>query len=113
IDPSTGKEITDFSTPRRTAMAQPGGYPYGVLHAGMLLAGEATNDQRFTAYTAKWLQFVADRLPYFMAQAEKFGVKDNAFARFIKPGSLDACGAWGAAMIKARRAGVGGDLKSV
>jgi unsaturated rhamnogalacturonyl hydrolase len=113
IDAKTGEEVVDFATPIQTATTQPGGYPFGVLHAGMLLAGETTNDRRFTDYTAKWFQLVADRLPYFTAQAEKFGMKDNALKNFMKPSSLDACGAWGAAMVKARRAGVGGDLKPV
>src|SRR5580692_6011404 len=100
IDAKTGEEVVDFATPIQTATTQPGGYPFGVLHAGMLLAGETTNDRRFTDYTAKWFQLVADRLPYFEAQAEKFGMKKNALKNFIEPDSLDACGAWGAAMIK-------------
>jgi unsaturated rhamnogalacturonyl hydrolase len=113
IDANTGKEVVDCTTPIQTATTQLGSYPCGVLHAGMLLAGETTNDRRFTDYTGRRLQWIADKLPYFKAQAEKFGIKNNAFKSFIEPNSLDACGAWGAAMIKARRAGVGGDLKSV
>jgi unsaturated rhamnogalacturonyl hydrolase len=112
IDTKTGEEIVDFTTPVQTAATKPGGYPFGVLHAGMLLAGETTHDRRFTDFTAQWLQLLADRLPYFKAQAEKFGLKGNALRNFIEPTSLDACGAWGAALIKARRAEVGGDLKS-
>lgn len=113
INTKTKQEITDFSTPDPDASASPGGYPTGVLHAGMLLAGEVTGDKAFTDFTARRFQFIADRLPYFEALAAKSGLKTNAFHSFLAPGSLDACGAWGAALVKARLAGVGPDLKTV
>jgi rhamnogalacturonyl hydrolase YesR len=84
-----------------------------VLHAATLLAGEVTGDRRFTDYTGSRLQFIGDRLPYFQAMADKFGLNANPFRNFLSPASLDACGAWGAALVKARMAGVGPDLKPV
>jgi len=113
IDAKTKQEITDVSTPNPNASASLGGYPMGVLHAGMLFAGEVTGDKAFTDFTARRFQFVGDRLPYFAALAAKNGMKGNAFRNFLEPTSLDACGAWGAALIKARLAGVGPDLKPV
>jgi rhamnogalacturonyl hydrolase YesR len=113
VDSATKAEITDFSAPNPHATANPGSYSIGVLHAGALLAGEVTGDRRFTDYTATRLQFIAERLPYFQMQADKFGLDANPFRNFLNPASLDACGAWGAALVKARLAGVGPDLKPV
>lgn len=88
--------------------ATPGGYPVGVLLAGMLAAGDATGDRSFTDYVRERLQFIADNLPADPAAAATMGYRN-----FVAPGSLDACGAWGAALVKARRAGVGPDLLPV
>ena len=113
VDRKTHVPITDLSTPNANATTTPGGYPLGVLHAGLLYASDVTGDRAFAAFTIKRLQFVADVLPYFTAQAAAQGIKGNALRNFIEPNSLDACGAWGAAMIRARRAGMGPDLKVV
>ncbi len=113
VDAKTKQEITDLSTPNPDASVNLGGYPLGVLHAGMLLAGEVTGDKSFTDFTARRFQFISDHLPYFQALAAKYGMKGNSLHNFLEPSSLDACGAWGAALVKARRAGVGPDLKPV
>jgi unsaturated rhamnogalacturonyl hydrolase len=107
----TNELITDFSVPAQDAGARLGGYPVGVIHNGMLLAGEVTGDKRFIAYTSEALQLIADRLPYFKAQAEKYGSSGNSLRDFFAPSSLDSCGAWGAAMVKARRAGLTPNVK--
>jgi rhamnogalacturonyl hydrolase YesR len=83
----------------------------GVTHAGMMLATEVTGDARFAAFTARHMQFIHDRLPYFQAQAEQFGVDQNSFRSLLNPDSLDASGSMCAALIKARRANAGPDLK--
>ena len=121
VDRTNGNEITDFSTPNRNAIADHGengvfgpvDYTMGVTHAGMLLAGEVTGEPRYAAFTARHLQFIHDRLPYFQAQAEKFGMGQNSFRAILDTDSLDASGSMCAALIKARRAGVGPDLKPV
>ena len=118
-DRTTQREITDFSTPIRNAIADHGengvfgpiDYTMGVTHAGMLLATEVTGDARFAAFTARHMQFIHDRLPYFQAQAEQFGMDQNSFRSLLNPDSLDASGSMCAALIKARRASVGPDLK--
>ncbi|MES2463728.1 MAG: glycoside hydrolase family 88 protein, partial [Armatimonadota bacterium] len=107
----TNALITDFSVPAQDAGARLGGYPVGVIHNGMLLVGEATGDRRFTDYTRDALQLLADRLPYFKAQAAAYGPGGNSLRDFFAPSSLDSCGAWGAAMVKARRAGLAPDVK--
>jgi unsaturated rhamnogalacturonyl hydrolase len=113
-----GKPITDFSALVAEAMAARGeedafnplDYTMGVVHAGMLLAAEVTGDKHFAEFTAKRLQFIADRTPYFRAQAEKFGVQKSSFRAVLRPAALDDSGSMCAALIRARRAGVGPDL---
>jgi unsaturated rhamnogalacturonyl hydrolase len=107
VDWDTKQEVTDLSTPNVHAMARLGGYPMGVFNSGALLAGEVTGDKGFTDYTRARIQFIADHLAYFKAQEAAGGVSRN----FLVPISLDTCGAWGAAIVRARLAGVGPDVK--
>jgi unsaturated rhamnogalacturonyl hydrolase len=118
VHKGSGAEITDFKTPVADAVVPTTGmdfglqvYEMGVVHAGMLKAAQVTGDRRFSDFTARHLQFFADRLPYFRAQQERFHLdRSNSFARFLDPRSLDDAGAMCAAMMRARRAGVGPDL---
>jgi unsaturated rhamnogalacturonyl hydrolase len=119
ISRDTGAVITDFSAVRADAIPSRGeagafghlDYTMGVVHSGMLLAAEATGDRRFAEFTERRLRFLADRLPYFSAQAEKFGTPANGFRAALEPRALDDSGSMCAALIKARLAGVGPDLR--
>ena len=120
IDSKSGREITDFNVPVPTAVADRGEaefgplmYEMGVVHSAMLRAAALTGDGRFAAYTAKHLQFIADRLPYFRAAAAKFGTDRNGFRSVLEPRALDDCGAMCAALVRARRAQIGPDLQPV
>ncbi len=120
VDSKTGKEITDWANPVETAIIDRGEmefsplqYEMGVVHAAMLRATVVTGDRKFAAYTAKHLQFLADKLPYFQASAKKFGADKNGFRPMLEPRALDDCGSMCTALIRARNAGVGPDLKSV
>ena len=129
IDEATGKEITDFSKPVATAAADrgetksynPWGYTMGVTHAAMLHASTITGDARYANFTRRHMQFIHDRLPYFrqvaelnkiVPGAEHRGVeaRSNSFKGAIMTESLDDSGAMGAALVKARQAGVSPDL---
>jgi rhamnogalacturonyl hydrolase YesR len=89
-------------------------YATGVVHNSMLLAAAATGDRRYASFTTDRFQFLTDHLPYFTAVAEREGAVDkNPFRNLIVPTNLDACGALGAAMIKARLEGWGPDLEPV
>ena len=122
VDARTGAEILDFSVPNVDARIPDGAgeafypldYTMGVTHSGMLLAHEVTGDARFAEYTRRQLQFIADRLPYFRAVVAK-GAKPGkeTFGAILQTGSLDDSGSMCAALVKARRAGVGPDLKPV
>jgi rhamnogalacturonyl hydrolase YesR len=107
------QEVTDLSKPNQHASPRLGGYPMGVFHSGALLAGEVTGDKRFTDYTAERMQFIGDHLAYFQAQEAAFGAGTGFGRNFLDPANLDSCGAWGAAIVRARLAGVGPDLKPV
>ena len=118
VDSATKKEITDFSTPVQTAIADRGEaefgplmYEMGVVHAGMLRAAQVTGDARFAEYTRKHLQFIADKLPYFRASAAKFGTDVNGFRSIIEPRALDDSGSMCAALIRAQQMNIGPDLK--
>jgi rhamnogalacturonyl hydrolase YesR len=119
VDAATGKEITDLSKPVVTARVPDDGgelfypldYTMGVAHSGMLAAAEATGDRRFTDFTARHLQFLKDATPYFR-EVVALGAKPEkaTFGAILATGSLDDSGSMCAALVKARRAGVGPDL---
>jgi rhamnogalacturonyl hydrolase YesR len=120
IDSQTKKEITDFTTPVETAVTDRGEaefgplvYEMGVVHSAMLRAAVVTGDAKFSDYTKKHFQFIADKLPYFRASAAKFGTDKNGFRSVLEPRALDDSGSMCAALIRARVAKVGPDLKPV
>ena len=122
VDSQTGREIVDFTVPNPAARIAgdegekfyPLDYTMGVVHSGMLLAGEVTGDPRYADFTRRQLQFIADRLPYFR-RVIAAGTKPAkpTFGAIIATGSLDDSGSMCAALVKARGAGVGPDLKDV
>lgn len=121
FDRKTGQPITDTSTPNENARTTRGeedfnplAYEMGVIHAGMLKSAAVTGDEAFTAFTRRHMQFIADHIPYFEAQAEKFhNGRANSFRGILQPAALDDCGSMCAAMIRARMANVGPDLMPV
>jgi len=120
IDRKTGQPITDFSTPVENAVTtrseedfNPLGYEMGVIHAGMMKSAAVTGNPAFTAFTQRHLQFIADRLPYFRAQAEKFKQGRNSFRPILEPRALDDSGSMCAALIRARLGKIGPDLMPV
>jgi rhamnogalacturonyl hydrolase YesR len=84
----------------------------GVVYSGMLSAADATGDKRFSDFVAERFQLFADNLDKLSAWPSD-DLRRNPFRNMIKPGNLDACGAMGASMLKARRMGVGPDMSSV
>jgi rhamnogalacturonyl hydrolase YesR len=88
-------------------------YAMGVVYAGMLNAAAATGDSAYSDFVAQRFQFFHDNLPEVPAGATPRQFMRSPFRPLLAPGSLDDCGAMGAALIKARRAGVGPDLMPV
>jgi rhamnogalacturonyl hydrolase YesR len=121
VNRRTREPVADLSSPVAEATIDRGdpetpfeliSYPSGVTYSGMLLAGEVTGDKRYAEFVARNFRFIHDTLPYFRAQYEQFGGRGNAMVKLINPTSLDDSGAMCAALIKARRANVGPDLKT-
>lgn len=116
-----GAAVTDWSRPLADAIIEPSPaefglmvYEMGVVHAGMLKAGAVTGDARFAAYTARHFQFMSDKIAYFRAQEQQFKLgRANSFARFLDPRSLDDAGSMCAAMVRARFAKVGPDMRAL
>jgi rhamnogalacturonyl hydrolase YesR len=75
-------------------------YTMGVTYSGMLKASEAMHSVEYQQYPVDNLEFFADWLPYFHSIDSAFGEKRNAFSPVLHTGSLDDCGAMGAALIK-------------
>jgi hypothetical protein len=120
IDSRTGEEITDFSKPVATATLDRGEmefsplqYEMGVVDSAMLRAAAATGDGKFDDYVRKHTEFLARVLPFFRLTAERFGTEKNGLRSVLEPRALDDCGSMCAALIRARRAKVGPDLKPV
>lgn len=80
-------------------------YEWGVTYSGMLLAGEATGDRKFTDYTMRRMKFIADVVPAFKKIFEKTPRSPNPVRSVLDPHALDDAGAICAAMIKASRSG--------
>jgi rhamnogalacturonyl hydrolase YesR len=121
IDKNTHAEITDVTTPNPNAIVDRGEnsafgpleYTIGVTYAGMLQAADATGDPAFKEFVSRHMQFIADRLPYFQAQADKFGMDGNSYITVLAPDSLDAAGAPCAGFVKARLANASPDMKPI
>jgi rhamnogalacturonyl hydrolase YesR len=87
----------------------PTGYPAAVIYAGMLSAADATGDAGFTDFVGRRFALFARTIP-----SDIGGLRPQdllLYRHWLAPTSLDSCGAMGAAFVKARRAGVGGDLQ--
>lgn len=108
VDRETNQPITDFSKVNPNARIVVGGYTFGVLHAAMLMATDATGDKRFADFTNERMKLISDHYDYFARQAQEIGLSKCSFKNFLQPANLDACGAWGAAVVMAKRAGLEG-----
>ena len=79
-------------------------YEWGVTYAGMLLAGQATGDSRYTEYTKTRLNFLADAVAAYKKTGQA-PARRNPLHSMMNPGALDDCGALCAATVKTIRAG--------
>ncbi|MDB5192071.1 MAG: glycoside hydrolase family 88 protein [Segetibacter sp.] len=118
VNRNTKAVITNLSAADTNSILKPGdfrltSYEWGVTYSGMLLAGEATGDNRFTNYTRDRLHFLADAIPTFRALHKKFPTASNALRQPVSPHALDDAGAVAAAMVKTLRAGGHANLRPV
>ncbi|WP_432713845.1 glycoside hydrolase family 88/105 protein, partial [Pedobacter sp.] len=116
VDPKTKAEITDLNKLTNDAVFAAGdyrltSYEWGVTYAGMLNAGEATGDSRYTAYTQKRLKLIAAIAPYYSKQLKSNPKLVTPVSTVLKPHALDDAGAVCAAMIKVERSGYKTNLR--
>lgn len=118
VDKSTGIEVQNYKTPDENAIFQKGdyrliSYEWGVTYAGMLLASQATGDDRFRKYTNDRLRFISDLVPYYKEKLRKNPALVTPVNSVINPHALDDAGAMCAAMIKALNAGLQINLRPI
>jgi rhamnogalacturonyl hydrolase YesR len=117
IDQNTNEEIKDYSKINNNAIFKKGdfrliSYEWGVTYAGMLNAGEALNDRKFTEYASSRLSFLADIYPYFKTNTD-INNKTNPMRAPLAPHALDDAGAICAAMIKSLKLGNNNKLRPI
>lgn len=110
VDKGSGRPLDDLSSVDTAAIFQQGdfrliSYEWGVTYGAMLLAADATGDDRYRDYTQERIDFIADVVASF--EAAKIG--GNGYRSPVHsvthPGALDDAGSMCAAIIKAQRAG--------
>ncbi|MGH9821341.1 MAG: glycoside hydrolase family 88/105 protein, partial [Pyrinomonadaceae bacterium] len=118
INEKTGHPLIDFSKINENTIFARGdfrivSYEWGVTYAGMLLASEATGDQRFRDYTEKRLGFIADGAASFKKTTGNYSDWEMRMPlrNLLAPLTLDDIGAMTAAMIKAKRMGSKANLQ--
>lgn len=116
INQKNNEQISDYSKINNDVVFKSGdfrliSYEWGVTYAGMLNAGEATGDRKFTDYTINRLSFLANIYPYFKSQTD--AVRGNPMMAILSPRALDDAGAMCAAMIKVNRAEAVDNLRPI
>jgi unsaturated rhamnogalacturonyl hydrolase len=118
VDFQTREEVTDLAASKRRLIPARGAfrlvsYEWGVTYSGMLLAGEATGDKRYTDYTAKRMKLIADWVAHKPSHVNEEGRVAEMIRSILEPRALDDAGAMCAAMIRTTRAGLASDLRPV
>jgi rhamnogalacturonyl hydrolase YesR len=117
INTKTNEEISDYSKINGDVTIKRGdfriiSYEWGVTYAGMLNAGEATGDNKFTSYTIDRLSFLGNLYPIYKSQSDA-NMRRNPLESVITPRALDDAGSMCAAMIKVNRAGMANNLRPI
>jgi unsaturated rhamnogalacturonyl hydrolase len=118
VNKNTGNAVNDFTKvdtniTLKAADFRLTSYEWGVTYSGMIEAGDATGDERFTNYSKERFNFIADALPYFKTLYRQYPKADNPLRQPIAPHALDDAGAICAAMIKTLLAGGQPNLRPV
>src|SRR5688572_20820802 len=109
VDRNTGNSVSLASVDTNSVVKRGDfrltSYEWGVTYSGMLEAGAATGDPRFSDYTRKRVDFIVSALPAFKKMYQQYPKANNPFRQPIAPHALDDAGAMCAAMIKTLRSG--------
>lgn len=118
INRGSGVVLTNVGAADTNTIFKPGdfrltSYEWGVTYSGMLQVGAATGDKKYSEYTTRRMQLIADAVPVFKSLFEKYRNRSNPLRSVIDPHALDDAGAMCAAMIKAERSGAVNKLRPV
>lgn len=116
LNTKTNTPITNLKDLDKNTIFEPGAfrltsYEWGVTYAGMLLATEATGDDKYADYTHKRLAIFADIAPFYTQKLSTDKAYPSPIKQSLQPHALDDAGAICAAMIKAKRSGLEADLR--
>jgi len=109
VDRQSQTPITDLKQAAENTIFAQGdfrliSYEWGVTYAGMINAGKATGDDRFTDYAAKRLAFIKRVVDHYRQMSQDGG--GTPVRSVLQPQALDDAGSMCAAMIKAEQAGL-------
>jgi rhamnogalacturonyl hydrolase YesR len=111
IDQRTGAEVAVPSQADPNVVLKPGdfrltSYEWGVTYAGMLAAGQATGDKRYTDYTLRRHQLLSDLTRVYAPSVQANPNASSApIKSFLNPHALDDAGALCMSFLKAKNAG--------
>jgi unsaturated rhamnogalacturonyl hydrolase len=110
IDPGSNKVITDYTQANAASIFKPGdfrliSYEWGITYTGMLEAGIATGDKRFTDYTLNRMKFISEVVSSYKTFLKTHPGAATPVRSVIEPHALDDAGSMAAAMIKTIRLG--------
>jgi len=110
-DRSTKAIISDLNQANSNSIFTPGdfrliSYEWGVAYTGMLEAGAATGDKKFTDYTIKRINFINDVVAHYKTFLKTNPGANTPVASVLQPKALDDAGSMTAAIIKAARTDV-------
>lgn len=111
IDQSTKEAVTDLSKVGPNTIFKPGdfrliSYEWGVTYTGMLEAGAATGDKKYTDYTVNRVKYIADVVGAYKQYLKSHTGATTPVRPILEPHALDDDGSMCAAMIKTMRAGL-------
>jgi rhamnogalacturonyl hydrolase YesR len=118
VNGTTKAEITDLNKVDGDTILAPAdfrlpSYEWGVTYAGMLAAGAATGEERYTDYAFKRVKLLADLVPHYQARLKADPHSKSPVRGLTDPHALDDIGAICAATVKVKRAGSTANLAPV
>jgi unsaturated rhamnogalacturonyl hydrolase len=108
IDKDSKEVITDYSKANSNSIFKPGdfrltSYEWGVTYTGMLEAGAATGDKKFTDYTTNRVKFISDVVAGYKSYLKASPKAVTPVRSVYDPHALDDAGSIAASMIKTAR----------
>jgi rhamnogalacturonyl hydrolase YesR len=119
IDKSNRQTINDVANVNSNSVFAQGdfrliSYEWGVTYTGMLEAGAATGDKKFTDYTINRLSYIGNAVAGFKNYLKTAPSAVTPVKSVLTPEALDDAGSMAAAMIKAVRTGaVKADMRPI